>query len=316
MSTWSVLFTTLPTQPNSARLRIWRALKGRGAVALRDGVYLLPKELSNVFESLAQEIIALQGTAQVMSLTARDDVQRDEILARFDRHELYLAWEAQALAFRRKLNKTSESEARRGFRGIGEDLLAITAIDYYPGQEQLRCTELLEDLRHQLEQQFSTGEPTAQSASDLPRLNIADFQNQRWVTRERPWVDRLACAWFIRRFVDKAPSFTWLKAREGTLIKTPRGAIGFDYDGARFSHVGSRVSFEVMIESFGFGADPALQRMAPLVRYLDVGGKAHSEAIGLERILQGLRQLHVDDDALLQAASVVFDAIHAAGLSP
>jgi hypothetical protein len=95
-------------------------------------------------------------------------------------------------------------------------------------------------------------------------------------------------------------------------VQTPRGAIGFDYDSARFTHVGALVTFEVMLASFGLDADPALQRLAQAVHYLDVGGIPAPEAAGLESVLAGLRSLHADDDDLLQAASAVFNALYAA----
>jgi hypothetical protein len=88
--------------------------------------------------------------------------------------------------------------------------------------------------------------------------------------------------------------------------------IGFDYDGARFTHVGARVTFEVMIASFGLGSEPKLQRLAHTVHYLDIGGIPIAEAAGLEAVLAGLRAMHEDDDQLLVAASAVFDALYAA----
>ena len=126
------------------------------------------------------------------------------------------------------------------------------------------------------------------------------FQGKRWATRSRPWVDRLACAWLIRRFIDPQARFLWLADPAGA-TPAPRGALGFDYDGARFTHVGARVSFEVLMASFGLDGDAKLQRLAATVRYLDAGGIPVPEAAGLESVLAGLRELHADDDALAAA---------------
>lgn len=88
--------------------------------------------------------------------------------------------------------------------------------------------------------------------------------------------------------------------------------MGFDYDGARFTHVGSRVSFEVMAASFGLDADPRIQRIGRSVHFLDIGGIPVPEAAGLEAVLGGLREVHADDDQLNLAATTVFDALYAA----
>jgi hypothetical protein len=118
-------------------------------------------------------------------------------------------------------------------------------------------------------------------------------------------VDRLASAWLIARFIDPQAQFLWL-ADPAAL---PRGALGFDFDGARFSHVGARVTFEVLLASFALDQDLRLARIGAIVHYLDAGGIPVAEAAGLEAVLAGLRELHHDDDALLRAASAVFDAL-------
>jgi hypothetical protein len=149
------------------------------------------------------------------------------------------------------------------------------------------------------------------AAARHPRLDPRKFQGKRWATRARPWVDRLACAWLIRRFIDPEAQFVWLADPAG-VTPAPRGALGFDYDGARFTHVGSRVSFEVLAASFGLDADPRLQRIARAVHFLDIGGIPVPEAAGLEAVLSGLREVHADDDQLCLAAATVFDALYAA----
>ena len=144
-------------------------------------------------------------------------------------------------------------------------------------------------------------------AHGIPRLDAAQFQNQRWATRARPWVDRLASAWLIRRFIDPGAQWVWLTDP----ASAPADVLGFDYDGARFTHVGALVTFEVLIASFGLETDPRLQRLARAVHYLDAGGMPVPEAAGLEAVLAGLREVHADDDTLTQVAAQVFDALYA-----
>lgn len=307
---WSILIVTLPTQPNAVRLRIWRALKALGCVALRDGAYLLPLEHTGALEALAGEVGTHGGTASVLTLSPKDEAQRLEILAQFDRSETYGTWHAGLRTTLLDLAFLPEVEARRRFRSTSDALQAIKRIDYYPGAAAAQAESLLSLMRLEMDARYSKGEPQA-TAADIARLDPVKFQGKRWATRARPWVDRLACAWLIRRFIDREASFVWL----ADPIKAPKNVLGFDYDGARFTHVTSagqeHVSFEVLMLTFGLEQDARLKDIALTVHYLDVGGIPVAQAAGLEAVLGGLRAVHGDDDALQAAASAVFDALYA-----
>jgi hypothetical protein len=311
---WALLLVTLPTQPNAVRLRIWRSLKSLGCAALRDGAYVLPSDHVAALDAIATEVREHGGSASVLALAPRDESQHREVLALFDRSEAYAQWQVDAMALLHELNRLPETDARRRLRGIADALAALQRIDYYPGAAVEQAQSELATLRGALDARFSRGEPHARAAphaaDGVARLDRAKFQGKRWATRARPWVDRLASAWLIRRFIDPAAEFVWLPADAET-IRTPRGALGFDYDGARFTHVGSLVTFEVLAASFGLQQDARLQRIGALVHYLDAGGIPVAEAAGLETVLGGLRELHAHDDRLLAAAAAVFDALYA-----
>jgi hypothetical protein len=151
------------------------------------------------------------------------------------------------------------------------------------------------------------GEPRA-GTGEIRRLAMADFQGRTWATRKHLWVDRMASAWLIRRFIDRKAKFLWLDNPK----KCPKTALGFDFDGAAFTHVGSRVTFEVLMASFGLEGNPALARIAALVHCLDVGGEPPAEAAGIEAVLAGVRtSAGGNDDKLLKEAGRVFDGLHA-----
>ena len=314
---WSLLIVTLPTQPNAVRVRTWRALKALGCAALRDGAYLLPAANADLFTPLVAEVQAHGGTALVLALSPSDDAQRDELLALFDRREAYGQWRNAAQALRANLADLGATEARRRWRAVADALQTLQRIDYYPGAAAGQAQLELDTLQQALDGRFSRGEPLAQAEHGITRLDSRQFQGQCWASRARPWVDRLACAWLIRRFIDPAARFVWLAdtAAAAAATQTPPGVLGFDYDGARFSHVGARVSFEVLLASFGLDGDLRLQRIAGAVHYLDVGGIPVAEAAGLNSVLAGLRELHADDDQLVAAATTVFDALYAAPLN-
>ena len=307
---WILFVTTLPTQPNAVRLRIWRALKALGCVALRDGAYVLPEREIEKFETLADEVRQHGGTASVLNLMPRDASQEAEMLAQFDRTEAYMQWRDSAASLGAGLQDIGETEARRKLRGIEEDLRSLQRIDYYPGAAMLQAQSAMTTLRRTVDITYAKGEPRQNLQGDIERVDPAQFQAKQWATRTRPWVDRLASAWLIRRFIDRQAEFVWLPDVAGGL-QAPLDAIGFDYDGARFSHIGHRVTFEALIASFALENDRQLQRIAATVHYLDIGGIPSAEAAGLEAILAGLRAVHAEDDALLGAASAVFDALYA-----
>jgi hypothetical protein len=305
---WSILFLALPTRPNAVRIRAWRALKAQGCVALRDGAYLLPEAQQALFEPIAADAREHGGTAMVSLLSPRDEHQRDELLALFDRIGAYTQWRDTARTLQAELGTLGETEARRRLRAVADALQVVTRVDYYPGAAAAQAQAELDQLRAALDASYSKGEPRPRIDHGIPRLDLRKFQGKRWATRARPWVDRLACAWLIRRFIDAQARFVWLASPQ----QAPRGALGFDYDGARFTHLGARVTFEVLLASFGLDRDPRLQRIGAAVRYLDAGGIPVAEAAGLENVLAGLRELHAEDDALVAAAASVFDALYAA----
>jgi hypothetical protein len=186
-------------------------------------------------------------------------------------------------------------------------LLQIQASDFFPGNESGRAADAVATLRREIELHLSPDEPAARQAA-VERLRIADFQERTWATRKRPWVDRLATAWLVQRFIDKSPTFLWL-ADAG---KCPKKAIGYDFDGATFTHVGELVTFEVVARSFGLDEQPGMRRLAELVHYIDVGGIPQDEAPGIEMLVRGLQAQHADDDRLLRAGTAFFDTLHAA----
>jgi hypothetical protein len=167
--------------------------------------------------------------------------------------------------------------------------------------------QVLADVEQAVNRRFSPDEPHP-TGGTITLCNRADFQQRTWATRRHLWVDRVASAWLIRRFIDPEGKFLWLTDPGDC----PASASGFDFDGAQFSHVGAKVTFEVLMASFDLELDEALARLGALVHYLDVGGIAAPEAAGFAAIMAGARAQARDDDALLQTMSTVLDSLYAA----
>lgn len=309
MTDWIVLTATLPTNPSGLRVRVWRALKATGAGTLREGVYVLPAEVPSALalRDLARTIADAGADAHLLELRARDEAQELDFRALFDRSDLYAELLQAVKDARKGVGKATEAELHKSLRGLEQQLQQIQASDFFPGKESARAVDAVTTLRREIELHLSPDEPSPTKAA-VTSLSIEDYQGRTWATRKRPWVDRLATAWLIQRFVDKSPTFMWLPEPK----KCPKSALGYDFDGATFTHVGDLVTFEVVAKSFGLDKEPALARLAQLVHYIDVGGIPLDEAPGLEMIVRGLQAQYEDDDQLLQAALGLFDTLHAA----
>jgi hypothetical protein len=298
---WLLLILTLPTENASARMRAWRALKAGGAAVLRDGVYLLPALPPHraTLGAIAGDVVASGGAAWIMEAGGEDHA------GLFDRTAEYQQLAAEIAASRNELDKRAVVDMARLAKKLRKSLDALRAIDFFPGQAQAQTSALLDEYDAALRARLSPDEPCA-SVAVIARRNQAEYIGRLWATRKRPWVDRLASAWLIRRFIDTAARFHWLDKP----ADCPKKALGFDFDGADFTHVGERVTFETLLVSFGLESDPGLNHLAGIVHYLDVGGLPVAEAAGLETLLAGMRAAIDDDDALLDAACGVFDYIY------
>lgn len=305
--TWLMLVTSLAGQNQTARMRIWRALKASGAGALRDGVYLLPRLDASqaVFDQQAAEVTNAGGSAHVVALASVDAEQERQFRRLFDRSIEYAALHASVDAWFAELDSLQEVDARRRLAGLRRELAALVAIDFFPDAARQHVETVLADAEARLNKIFSPDEPHA-SGGDIPKRERAAYQGRVWATRARLWVDRVASAWLIRRFIDPKATFRWLESP----ADCPKKAVGFDFDGGEFTHVGGRVTFEVLLVTFGLDHDRGLMRLAALVHYLDVGGVAVPEAAGLTAILAGARTRVADDDTLLETMSTVFDDLY------
>ena len=133
-----------------------------------------------------------------------------------------------------------------------------------------------------------------------------------WVTRERPKIDRIACPWLIRRFIDADARFLYVPTEEVFATAQREGAIAFDIPGAPFSHVGELCSFDAFIAHFELGGDPGLAALAPIVRGADTDRHDLApEAAGLHALSLGLCVNFADDHALLAQGLIFYDALHA-----
>jgi hypothetical protein len=305
---WLLLILSLPTQSATARMRIWRALKTLGCGLLRDGNYLLPHTSAHQqsMRKLADETQHEGGSAWLLGVQPQSEDENDAYQALFAREQEYAQLLAALAAARPTLPALTPPEIGKLLRKLRREFEAVRAIDYFPNGSSAEAELAWADFAQTAERLLAPDEPHPVDVA-LVRLDASDYQGRTWATRRRLWVDRVASAWLIRRFIDRQARFLWLES----VSDCPADALGFDFDGARFTHSGERVTFEVLLASFGLEQDAGLARLGALVHALDAGNGFVPEASGFEAMLAGARERALDDDQLLADISSVLDSLHA-----
>src|SRR5262245_4449635 len=289
---WLLLITNLPGRNATVRMRMWRALKAAGAGLMRDGAYVLPDSdrSRKVFEEQASEIKESGGFGHIVSFQASSAAQHESLIALFDRISEYAAAIHRLDVLKGKISKLEELEARSELTGVAREVAAIVERDFFPGEPRKQMEGALATAEAAINARFAPDEPSP-AHRNITRRDRKDYRGRTWATREHLWIDRVASAWLIHRFIDPQARFLWLKR----VKDCPKRAIGFDFDGAEFTHVDSKVTFEVLLASFNLENDAGLERLGALVHHLDIGGIPVPEGPGLTTIMAGARELQKDD---------------------
>lgn len=140
-----------------------------------------------------------------------------------------------------------------------------------------------------------------------------DDSNMQWITRERPKTDRIACPWLIKNFIDKDAEIIFVPANRVLADAKRLGAKSFDAPGADFTHRGNKCTFEVLIDEYKLGDNPALVRLAKIVHAADISTDVETDPLGAGLLAIGIGGLAVesDDQRLLEKGEFVYDALFA-----
>jgi hypothetical protein len=178
----------------------------------------------------------------------------------------------------------------------------IVAIDFFnaPGREGV------ERLIFALDARLQEGSPAGKAAQAKQQLQ--EFRDRTWVTRKGIYVDRMASAWLIRRFIDPHAHFKFVPAKG---YQPEPGEIRFDMYEAEFTHEGDRCTFEVLIKRLGL-SDPGLGPIAEIVHDIDLKDSkfGRQETLGIERLIAGICMAQKDDESRLARGAAVFDDLY------
>jgi hypothetical protein len=313
MKVLNALILSLPTRNSTMRMRVWRALKESGCAVLRDGVYVLPSGATRaaVLAQMEAEVKSVGGFAMTAELRLAKDEHLAQLRRQFDRSTEYGTLVETIREARLSLQRLGPRKAQTTVQRLERAFHRLAQIDFFPGQAKRQAGDALSTLRRDLQQAYSFGEPRP-SKRRVQSVDIPKYQKRVWATRKDPWVDRLASAWLIKRFIDRDARFVWIDRPRDR----PREAIGFDFDGAEFTHASNHVTFEALLASFGLEHDAALAKIGAAVHFLDVGGIPVADAKGLETMLRGIKEKARSDDGLLAEAMRILDLFYSAYAQP
>lgn len=307
---WLLLIHQIPPKPDYFRVKIWRRLQRLGAVAIKNSVYVLPKndQTQEDFQWVLREIVEGRGEASLCEARFVDGLSDEQVEALFQeaRGAEYdqIAEEARRFAEIPLTNAQTEEMRRAKLEvdlvRLKRRLAEVVAIDFFgaPGREA--ATGLVSGLEARLTDKDST--LGADSARTFRREDLLD---KTWVTRKGIYVDRMASAWFIRRFIDPNAQFKFVPAKG---YKPLSNEVRFDMFEAEFTHEGDRCTLEVLIGRSGL-RDSALIPIAEIVHDIDLKDAKFQrpETIGIERLVTGIAMANKDDNMRLERACAVFD---------
>ncbi len=301
---WLVLIASLPTEDPAARMRVLRTLESLGAAVMREGAYLLPDTPASRqgLDHLAEYISKGPGVAQVLPVVPFAEAQDKAFRSLFDRTSRYAELEKNVESLKVGYGIADPSAISRVLHKQRREFEAISALDFFPGEEQAKAKAILASAEAEVRKLLFPSEAPDSGAPEEPLLRRV------WATRRPPWADRFACAWLIRRFVDPEGSVLWLDKAQAC----PANAVGFAFEGARFGNSASEVTFEVMLRRFGLANNAALAKIGAIVHYLEVREHPVPEAAGVQTLLQGAARRSTNEDELLAEAEKTFDLLYEA----
>jgi hypothetical protein len=310
---WLLLIHQLPAKPAYLRVKIWRRLQGIGAIAVKNAVHVLPmnEETQEDFEWLLREIEEGGGEAFVCEARLIDGLSDQEIRALFDKARdadyAQVVKDARALAksLRPHAKTSALADVRAQVARLRKRLAEIVAIDFFGAIGRETAEEMIRTLEARLNEDADVrGKDTAASAANPPET----LRNRTWVTREGVYIDRIASAWLIRRFIDPEARFKFVS---GKGYRPREGELRFDMFEAEFTHEGDKCTFEVLLDRCGL-KDAALRAIAEIVHDVDLkdGKFGRTEVAGIRTLVEGIGVATRDDTQRITRGSEVLNDLY------
>jgi len=287
-----------------------------GSVQLKDTVYLLPfsEEHLESLQWLASEVVSMGGEGAFLRTDRIEPMSDETLFELFNeaRAKDYQAIEKEFSVLERKLDSIKKGGRKHGVKALSAQYAKLIGnyeevlrIDYFssPYGESLR--EKSSRIKRQLS--LVESDKSENPSASIIKRKIGDYRGRVWATRKRPFIDRMATAWLVRKFIDPDAGFEFVEDGENAKAD----CVLFDIQGGEFTHVGDLCTFEVIIKSFAL-KDKAVHKIAETVHELDIKDGKYSvpEARGIEDILSGIRKAPYDDIEALDKGMDVFEMFY------
>jgi len=309
---WLVLVAVFPVEDAAGRMRLLRTLEGLGCAVMREGVFLLPDTPGNraSFQRLADHIVRAKGDAWLFPVTVESAAQAKQFRAMFDRSGRYAELIKTIEGLKAGFGVSDPTAIAQVLAKQRRELEAIAVLDFFVSPLRSRAEKTLAEMEEKVRDlMFPSGGAGDAVAPDKPLpLSKKKYFRRAWATRKPLFVDRLASAWLIRRFIDPEATMLWLDKRQAC----PPTAVGFAFEGASFANSRTRVTYEELLASFRLDRNAGLAKIGQLVHALDAGNRQVPEAAGVETLLAGARHRATNEDELLRESERTFDLLYEA----
>lgn len=315
---WLLFFYSVPSKPVNARMKIWRRLARAGAVQLKGALYILPYSEENLelCQWLVSEVTSVKGDGAFVSVDKVETITDEDIISLFNqqRERDYGVVEKSLEALGQKISSirkgTGMHNNKRLLGQFGRHLKEfeeIQKIDFFASKTGTNLKKKFDVLQKEIKGLSKTG--IAQPQKVVNR-DIENYQGRTWVTRKKPFVDRMASAWLIKKFIDKKAVFKFIdeKDMEGLDRKTTT----FDIRDGEFTHTGDMCTFEALIKTFNL-KDKTIKKIAEIIHEIDIKDEKYKnpDASGIEEILTGIRKTAKNDAEILEKGMAVFEMLYA-----
>jgi hypothetical protein len=320
---WILFFYTVPSKPVKNRIKFWRRLAKAGAVQLKGAVYVLPynEEHYEFCQWLMAEVAALGGDGDFVITDKFEMLSNNSIISLFksQREEDYNAMGKKLNDLEMKLSSMEKGSKVKNAENLRIQLnkllkehTDIKGIDFFPPRASFEAEKKISSLQRKMTAVLkpSRSKEIDKKKTTIHRRSPGDYKGRVWITRKNPFVDRMASAWLIRKFIDRDASFQFIDQNERSNLD--RNAVVFDMKDGEITHIGDNCTFEVLVKSFAI-KDKAVRKIAQLVHELDIKDEKFSapEAKGIGEILLGIRKTGRNDKDILKRGMDVFEMLYA-----